>query len=208
MQERDPTMIGPGFLDGVETADPNSRSESVRLAEFAMQTRTMFISMARRWIRQFHIDEIGLAAEGAVQNTWQVLLRRLREGSLRPIQTLADFKKAFTHLLRNVVRDERRRQKALKRARSQPILDSVLDAVASHAVRPDDYVIGEQQAEWLLAILQREDASLREISILKMQGFSNGEIATKQDVSISTIERLLREIRSILGPYSDDRKKA
>jgi DNA-directed RNA polymerase specialized sigma24 family protein len=111
-------------------------------------------------------------------------------------------------LLRNVVRDERRRQKALKRARSQPILDSVLDAVASHAVRPDDYVIGEQQAEWLLAILQREDASLREISILKMQGFSNGEIATKQDVSISTIERLLREIRSILGPYSDDRKKA
>ena len=80
--------------------------------------------------------------------------------------------------------------------------------VAPHAVGPDEYVIGEQQAEWLLTILDRQDPSLREIAFLKDQDFSNVEIASKRGVSISTIERMVREIRSILAPYADDRERA
>jgi ECF sigma factor len=200
-------MIGSSFPDGNEPADPLLREALIRLVDFAQQSQARFVNLAGLWMSRFQVDTIELSSEGAVNNAWSVLLERLRGGGLQPIHTLAEFVKVFTLLLRHVIVDERRRQNALKRARGRCILDSGLDGVASHDIRPDEYVIGDQQAEWLLAILERQDASLREIAILKVQGCSNAEIASQRGVSISTIERMLRESRSILGPYAYDRNR-
>ena len=110
-------MIGSGFPDGDEPSDPVFQSACDRLAMFAEQRHAKFVKLARLWLSRFHLDTIGLAPEGAVHNAWLVLLERSKEGGLPPIHTLDEFEKIFTLLLRNVILDERRRQKALKRAR-------------------------------------------------------------------------------------------
>lgn len=47
----------------------------------------------------------------------------------------------------------------------------------------------------LISSLERQE--LKEVAILKMQGFTNEEIGSKQGWSLSTVERKLRTIRSL-----------
>jgi DNA-directed RNA polymerase specialized sigma24 family protein len=105
----------------------------------------------------------------------------------------------------HVVRDERR----LKRGGGQVLGESALispqreaDAAAGLAdvlgrePTPEFAVQVAEQCQQLLDHLG--DAELRSIALWRMEGFSTEEIATKLDVSLSTIERKLRVIRSLL----------
>ena len=105
-------------MSGSETSDGDAPTDPPGpLGRFAESTRTKFLILAESWFRRYHIDESGLSAAGAVQKTWAVFLERLGDGKLHRIDTLSDFEKTFTHMLRHVFLDEWRRQHARKRAR-------------------------------------------------------------------------------------------
>ena len=186
-------------MNGIASSHGDGPDEVVEpLARFYEATRAKYVRMARCWYRRLHINEIGLASEGAVNRTWARLLERRRDGKIHPIPTLAEFEKTFAHLLWCVCVDERRRQKSGKRDGETLPLDAAFDVVNPLAVRPDAHAIAEEEYARLLILLARDDATLRVIAIRKTQGFRNDEIAAELDVSISTVERMLRKIRSIL----------
>jgi DNA-directed RNA polymerase specialized sigma24 family protein len=191
-------------MNGTATSngdDPADRLET--LARFYELTRTRHIRMAGRWVRRFRINEGCLSAEGAVHNVWLKLLARIQQDRTPPSQNLEEFEKTFTPMLWTVILDARRRQNARKRASGDvQSLDSAWDLVDLHAVRPDDGVIAEEQ----LHLLDGGNANLREVAIMKIEGFSTVSIATQLHVSASTVERMLREIRSILKPHRNDNK--
>ena len=199
-------MICRGSSDGEDSENFMFRPAMDSLVGFAEQSQARLVTKAELWLTRFRLDTIELSAEAAVHAAWLALLERSQRNGIHAIRSAADFERIFTLLLRHVILDERRRQNARKRARRVSALDPALEVVDSQSVRPDEHVIGQHQVEWLLSLLNRAGPSLREIAVLKMQGFSNGEIASEQAVSINTIERKLREIRSILGPYADHRE--
>jgi hypothetical protein len=52
------------------------------LERFVEETRETYIRIARDRIRRLRIDEVGLAAEGAVHDAWVVLCNRLRTAKI------------------------------------------------------------------------------------------------------------------------------
>jgi DNA-directed RNA polymerase specialized sigma24 family protein len=60
---------------------------------------------------------------------------------------------------------------------------------------PDIEVLLEDEFQYLLACL--EDATLREVAIRRVEGYTNDEIATLLNFSVRTVERKLQLIRSI-----------
>jgi len=85
-----------------------------------------------------------------------------------------------------------------------PVIDAIVDVIDPRAGWPIEHAISEEEVEWWLGLLDREGGLLRTIASLKGRGHSNAEIGSELIVSVSTIERMLREIRSILKPYMDD----
>jgi RNA polymerase sigma factor (sigma-70 family) len=205
-------MSGPtssGDRDRIDSIPETDGDPVVSLDRFAEQSRTKYIGMARHWIRRFHIDEIGLSADEAVNGAWVVLCQRIRNGSLPPIRTLGGFEKVFRPILRQNLVDQCRQERARKRARIGKwrrvhVSQDILDMRESPGPLPEQLVIGEKQIEWLLAILDRQDPSLRTMVVLKMEGFSNEQAASSLQRSVKTIERWLREVRSILRDHIDE----
>ena len=118
------------IMNGIASSHGDGPDEVVEpLARFYEATRAKYVRMARCWYRRLHINEIGLASEGAVNRTWARLLERRRDGKIHPIPTLAEFEKTFAHLLWCVCVDERRRQKSGKRDGETLPLDAAFDVV-------------------------------------------------------------------------------
>jgi DNA-directed RNA polymerase specialized sigma24 family protein len=183
---------GDGSTDPIETLD-----------QFIERTRTQYVRRAKRWIRRFGIDEIRLSDEGAVHEACLKLLERAPESQRPPVRMRAELEKEFPVILRNVIVDAGRRQNADKRACAEmQSLASAADVVDPHAVPPDKRVIAEEE----LHLLGREFPILRDVAIMKMEGFSNAMIATQLHVSASKFGRVLREVRSILKRHRDDDK--
>ena len=172
------------------------------LEQLFERTGTHYVRLARQWIRRYRIDENRLADEGAVHSAWIKILERSRTRPVPLILTAAEFEKEFPTVLRNVIKDARRRQQAGKRACGELLsLDAAADVpVDAHTDRPD---IAEA-AEEKLGLLERRNPILREIASLKMEGLSNAAIARQLKVSRSTTDRRLSEIRSILKRDPDD----
>ncbi len=94
-----------------------------------------------------------------------------------------------------------------KRAWRRTVLFSELAASSDHGSRanalaavlrqrqPDPAFIAllADRLQWLL--LQLDDEQLRSIALLKLEGYTNAEIAQEQRCAISTVERRLRLIR-------------
>jgi RNA polymerase sigma factor (sigma-70 family) len=205
-------MSGPpssGDRDRIDSIPETDGDPVVSLDRFAEQSRTKYIGMVRRWIRRFHIDETGLSAEDAVNGAWVVVCQRVRNGSLSPIHIPEGFENVFTPILRQYLVDHCRQERARKRARMGKwrrvhVSQDILDMRESTGPRAEQLVIGEKQIEWLLAILDRQDPSLRTMVVLKMEGFSNEQAASSLQRSVKTVERWLREVRSILRDHIDE----
>lgn len=116
--------------------------------------------------------------------------------------------KIFTPILRQYLVDLARREHARKRPRMGNRVGGdefliIADARRSQAPQTEKAVIDKLYIEGLLVILDRHDASLRMVMVLKWKGYSNEEIGAELQRSEKTIERRLQKIRSILKPHVD-----
>lgn len=102
--------------------------------------------------------------------------------------------------------DRKRRSQALKagggKVRGESAFGSSLpsesgpgiDSMQSETPSPEWIAMMAEECDGLLAMLQ--DAELQTIAYLRLEGYSNLEIATKIGKSVSTVERRLSEIRA------------
>lgn len=125
-----------------------------RLSALARQLemdRSRYVGLARYWIRRLGVDEIGLPPEGAVHEAWIAFQTAMAEGRIEAPLTWEAFASRFPLLIIHAIRDERRRQRAIKRDRSRsvPLSDLMgngFDAIDPCAPRPEDQVDGWEQA--------------------------------------------------------------
>ncbi len=95
---------------------------------------------------------------------------------------------------------QRREKRDARREVARPEFDAddsdhYDDLFISNEPSPEFTAECEDQLQSLLARLEHDD--LQRIAILKMEGFTNQEIATQTDRGLTTIERKLRTIREI-----------
>ena len=69
-----------------------------------------------------------------------------------------------------------------------------IDAVQGESPSPEWIAMMEEECQGLFALLP--DAELQSIACLRLEGYSNTEIAAKIGKSVATVERRLREIRA------------
>lgn len=69
-----------------------------------------------------------------------------------------------------------------------------LQSAISHEPTPEFAVLMSDYCEWLLSSL---DDGLRELALLKLQGYSNQDVATRLDCGLRTVERRLELIRRV-----------
>jgi RNA polymerase sigma factor (sigma-70 family) len=189
--------------DHQPTSDPHSRAEVDPLeavGRFAERDRRKYIALARRRLRQLGVEEATLMPEGAVQEACLRLCQRIKSGEDPPVTTPEDWDDRLIRAVKRVTWEAGRRQRAQKR--SAPDRDhnerALLEVPDTRARRPDEHVGAALHVEWLLALLDRKEASLRSIVLMKLEGFTNEEIAGELDLAVKTIEWKLRRIRSLL----------
>lgn len=73
--------------------------------------------------------------------------------------------------------------------------DEIICSLVSREPTPELAAEFSEQLAALIDVLTHDD--LRQVAILKMEGFTNSEIARQMSRSVTTIERKLRTIRSI-----------
>jgi RNA polymerase sigma factor (sigma-70 family) len=170
------------------------------VGRFAQRDRSKYIALARRRLRQLRVEEATLAPEGAVQEACLRLCQRIKSGEDPPVTTPEDWDDRLIRTVKRLTWEAGRRQRAQKR--SAPDRDhnelALLEAPDTRARRPDESVAAALHVEWLLALLGRKEASLRLIVLMKLEGFTNEEIAGELGLAVKTIEWKLRRIRSIL----------
>jgi DNA-directed RNA polymerase specialized sigma24 family protein len=108
------------------------------------------------------------------------------------------------------VQDVRRDQKRLKRGGGQVLgesewLDAANSALAEGGL---DQVVGrEPPPEWAAQVAEEcrrllgrlDDATLQTLALLKMEGYTNEEVAARLGCGLRTVERKLKLIRQIWG---------
>jgi len=103
------------------------------------------------------------------------------------------------HKVMRLVRDEGREKRgggktAIAMGDSEGGID-VIGQLASSEPTPEDAVQIAEEADRLLGILPHQE--LVELALLKMEGFTNGEIAVRWNKAERTVERKLNPIRKI-----------
>jgi RNA polymerase sigma factor (sigma-70 family) len=89
--------------------------------------------------------------------------------------------------------NEADRQRAQKRNRGLEVRPTDENAIAATAPTPEFALMVVEEIDRLVALLG--DETLRRIVALKLEGYSNEEIAHQLDVSVRTIVRKLHRIR-------------
>ncbi len=100
------------------------------------------------------------------------------------------------------IRRERRAKRGGGRVRGESAFAAGLPADHWPGI---EQVIGDEpspefvalMADEISALLKRLEEHLRPVAVAKLEGYSNAEIATRLDCSVSTVERSLRLIRRI-----------
>ena len=147
---------------------PGAAADPLAIIGLLAETvRGRFVQRATVWIGLLGIDEVQFSGEDAFQAALADLCRRVRKGSIDPIRTPEQFRKSFAPRLRECLVDERRRQGAHKRGGGlvvnllSVVMDESFDLADPHIRPPNQHLEAQDQANWLLSLLDREDESLR-----------------------------------------------
>jgi DNA-directed RNA polymerase specialized sigma24 family protein len=141
--------------------------------------------------------------EDVVQNVFSTICRGATAGRFKNVKNRDELWWLLVAITRQNVADHFRREGALKRgagrvhAMSQ--LDntgggSPFDAMAADELTPDFLAMLDERFQYLLGMLR--DDRLREVVILRLEGYTVAEIAAKFGIGIRAVERKLQLIRS------------
>ena len=152
------------------------------------QLSALFIAQRGGLIRML-ARVVGCAnlAEDLAQETY---LRVAKALNARPIEHLQPF---LYQTAQYLAFDHLRSQRSKRRFEYQPTDASQLSEVPTAAPGPESHVQGQQQLHLLQQVLATLPKRQQQILVLhKLQGLSQGEIAQRLQVSLSTVEKDLR----------------
>jgi DNA-directed RNA polymerase specialized sigma24 family protein len=183
------------------------------------------VEMANWYFRRLQMENAAYDGEGAVNLTLAKLFRRAQDGELQSIETGADFWKLFSGVLKSEIRETRDRDAARKRGgpgshergpgrvrgeRHAPVAAMPRQGFRRSAT-PLESLDSRQPplAELVLMMLEVEeflqridDPTNRKIATMKLDGYTNREIARVLGLKKKTVERKLENIRTTYFKYS------
>jgi RNA polymerase sigma factor (sigma-70 family) len=131
-------------------------------------------------------------ADDAALSVFHLLCRGAKEGRSANVAGRDDLWRLLVTATRRKIIDQVRRSETAKRGAGLATLPIDSDVVAPEPT-PETIAIMNEQLEFLLSSLR--DDTLRLITLRRLEGFSNAEIATELDISERTVERKLNLIR-------------
>jgi RNA polymerase sigma factor (sigma-70 family) len=146
-------------------------------------------------------------AEDVALSAFHTLYQAASRNRLPDMKNRDDLWQSLLVITSGKVTDAKRREFSLKRGGNRVRSDEpglatgstpatgLLDSIQSDEPDPEIAAIVAEEFELLLSRL--EDRELQEIAILKLQGFTNTEIAAHLDCSERTVKRRLTVIRRI-----------
>ena len=102
-----------------------------------------------------------------------------------------------------------RREHQLKRGGGRVLGEAVLEGIDPDAGRALAQVVGDEPSPEFAAMVAEEcrlrleglkDDSLRQVALMRMEGYANEEIAARLDISLRSVERKLEAIRKRWQP--------
>jgi RNA polymerase sigma factor (sigma-70 family) len=154
-------------------------------------------------------------AEDVALSAFATFCRRAAEGQLEPLRDRDNLWALLAKIAVCKATDLARRERRQKRGGGAVRGDSVwegqdsdadvvgIEQVLDSAPTPESVVAVAEECRRLLDLLP--DPTLRTVALLKLEGYSNEEIAERLGVVTRTVERKLNSIRSLWEPGEDDR---
>lgn len=195
----------------VERVKAHDESAAFRLWEDFFQP---LVERASRKLANQRVRRV-VDAEDAVAAAFGSFFRRAEEGRFPNIlnrddlwsllMTITDRKCA------NLIRHERAMVRGQGKVRGDSIAeqddsDSPLgigmDMFHGNRMRPDVELAVEETFGNLLAVLEGHDPELAVIALMRMEGWSNHEIADRLEKSVATVERRLKLIRELWRSFA------
>lgn len=147
------------------------------------------------------LDRDSADGEAIASGVFSSLWRGAQAGRFKSVQNRDELWWLLLRLTRMKIADNVRERSAQKRGGDVLHVSLTQEAEAgisyeqlmSTDPRPDDLVALDDQFSQLLSDLQ--DDQLRQVAILRMEGYSYEEIATRLEISTATVTRKLRLIR-------------
>lgn len=128
-------------------------------------------------------------------------LKEVRNDNFERLVDRTDLWAILAMLVDHAATDQRRHYSAMKRGGGEVRGDSALEHLdslergAADKITPEKVVAGENQIAHLFKLLDSEELEL--ISIYRLEGWENKEIAKQLGISLRGVERKLKLIRSI-----------
>jgi RNA polymerase sigma factor (sigma-70 family) len=159
------------------------------------------IPLARRKLRSLPnptVDE-----DDVIVSVFDRLFRAAKDGRFAKLEDRTDLWKILLMLLDRKITDQYRRDAAVKRGGGKVRLAGDLPKLRLEEVEqlvsrdPDPGYIAEFNDHVRKAIRQLGEGKNREVALLRLEGNSNKEIASRLGISLSSVERKLRVIREV-----------
>jgi len=213
-----PPKVVPGTRDPLlyDRAAPVSESTTFWVQELQAGNReaaqqlweryySRLVGLARK--RLSRAPGLGLADEDDIaQSAFASFYRAAEQGRFPRLADRNDLWRLLIVIAQRKISCRIRHQTRKKRLPTQeqttgPAEHIDLDAVAGDEPTPEFCVAAVESFCQLLG--QLDDSTLRSLALLKMEGYTNQEIAERLDCSESTVERKLRRIRLQWSKWGD-----
>lgn len=159
------------------------------------------IPLARKKMRG--LAGVGADEEDILISVFDRFFRAAREGRFAKLDDRDDLWQILLMLVDRKVADQYRKENAAKRGGGKVAREADLGKVNLEQIRelvdrdPDPEYILEFNEHLKRALARLRDEKTREVAVLRLEGLSNSEIATRMAISLSSVERKLRVIREV-----------
>jgi len=178
------------WIEGLKNDD----AMAVQQLWYRYSERLLRIAMAK--IR--HLPPHVIDPEDIVASAFESLWRGAKEGRLQDVRNRDELWWLLLSLTHNKAVSQIRRETAQKRGGSpenrRTLRSYCFEELVSGEPTAEELAVMKEEYERLLGLLR--DKLLRQIAVLRVEGFTGDEIAEQLDVSIATVRRKLQLIRA------------
>lgn len=160
--------------------------------------------LSRRWIRKIGLP-VSFDEDDVTVSVFATFCDRLRSGQLPELNDRDGLWRLLILMTARKANDYAKMALAQKRTNGVKKPDVGLDAISElrdTQLEPSIEVMMEEQCQAMLKALG--DPVLESVVLLKLEGYSNVEIAERLKYSRRTIQRMLELVKDIWGQYVDE----